>query len=139
LVELEEKAEQLQKEGKFGESLDLMEEIIILKKNAYGEDSEEYMNTCEKLSELCNLIAMICLQKEKYDNCLDFLKKAENLSQNSDTFRAITYNNMACYYRNCKKLRSALNFLKKALDIEIKQENPKTIADTHLNTCAVLS
>jgi len=54
-----------------------MEEIIIIKKNAYGEESEEYMNTREKLSELCNLIAMICLQKDKTENCLDFLKKAE--------------------------------------------------------------
>jgi len=63
-----------------------------------------YVERCE----LCNLISMICLQKEKYDASLDFLKKAEILCQNSLNYKAITYNNMACYYRKTDKLRTAL-------------------------------
>jgi hypothetical protein len=46
---------------------------------------------------------------------------------------------MACYYRRSGKLRSALQYLQQALDIEIKSDNPQSLADTHLNMCAVLS
>jgi hypothetical protein len=51
----------------------------------------------------------------------------------------MTYNNMACYYRKLGHLRSALIYLEKALDIESKQVQKASMADTHLNTCAVLS
>ena len=36
-------------------------------------------------------------------------------------------------------MRSALQYLEKALDIEIRMENPQSLADTHLNMCAVKS
>ena len=36
---------------------------------------------------------------EKFDATFEFLKKAEVLAQNSFELKAITYNNMACYYR----------------------------------------
>jgi hypothetical protein len=98
----------LQKGGKYGESLDILEEILNLKRNAYGEKSDEYLRTSEKLCELCNLISMICLQKEKFDASLDFLRKAEILCQSSLHYKAITFNNMACYYRRTNKLRTAL-------------------------------
>ena len=51
----------------------------------------------------------------------------------------MTFNNMACYYRRIGKLRTALNFLQKALTIESRLQRPETQADTHLNICAVLS
>ena len=54
--------------------------MLSIKKNAFGDNSDEYLKTSDKICELCNLIAMIFLQKEKMDACLDFLKKAEILS-----------------------------------------------------------
>lgn len=36
-------------------------------------------------------------------------------------------------------MRTALNFLQKALQIESRLQRPETQADTHLNICAVLS
>lgn len=36
-------------------------------------------------------------------------------------------------------MRTALNFLQKALTIEARLQRPETQADTHLNICAVLS
>ena len=51
----------------------------------------------------------------------------------------MTYNNLACYYRMLGHLRSALIYLEKALDIESRQNQTAAMADTHLNTCAVLS
>ena len=42
---------------------------------------------------------MIFLKKEKYDICLEFLKKAEILSEKLPNFRSVTLNNLACFYR----------------------------------------
>ncbi len=82
---------------------------------------------------------MLFLQKEKFELSLDLLRKAEILCQSSLRLKATTYNNMACFYRRTGKLRTALNYLLNALDIEIKIDNTSTLADTHLNLCAVLS
>jgi len=51
----------------------------------------------------------------------------------------MTFNNMACYYRRIGKMRTALNFLQRALTIESRLQRPEIQADTHLNICAVLS
>ncbi|MDR3547278.1 MAG: hypothetical protein P4M11_03195 [Candidatus Pacebacteria bacterium] len=83
---------------------------------------------------------------------LDLLRKAETLSKNSLRLRAITCNNLACYYNRTKKARSAVNFLESALTFEYKQlkeiddaaafeaallvDNP---SDAHLNLCVSLS
>ena len=82
---------------------------------------------------------MIFLQRESFDEALEFLKKAETLCQSSVQFKAITFNNLACFYRRTGKLRTALIFLNKTVEMEIKLENSQNIADTHLNLCAVLS
>lgn len=58
---------------------------------------------------------------------------------NSSQSRATTYNNLACYYRRTGKLRAALSYLGQALALEVRLEKPATLADTHLNICAVLS
>ena len=72
------------------------------------------------------------------------------MTEETDRFRAVTYNNFACIFRKTKKLRSALNYLEKALEIEynylhyseeaveesLQVSNP---CDIHLNICAILS
>ena len=67
------------------------------------------------------------------------LKKSEELCENNELGQAMTFNNMACYYRRIGKMRTALNFLQRALTIESRLQRPETQADTHLNICAVLS
>jgi tetratricopeptide (TPR) repeat protein len=52
---------------------------------------------------------------------------------------AITYNNLACYYKQTGNPRTALIYLEKALDLESFMDDLSFKADTHLNTCAVLS
>lgn len=78
------------------------------------------------------------------------MRKAETLTEDGDRFRAVTYNNFACVFRRTKKLRSALSYLEKALEIEynylhfsdetvdecLQVSNP---CDIHLNICAILS
>jgi len=46
------------------------------------------------------------------------LRKAETLTDDNNKYRAVTYNNFACIFRRTKKLRSALTYLEKALEIE---------------------
>jgi tetratricopeptide (TPR) repeat protein len=81
---------------------------------------------------------------------LELLRKAETLTEEGDKYRAVTYNNFACIFRRTKKLRSALSYLEKALEIEynylhysedsvddcLQVLNP---TDIHLNICAILS
>ena len=55
---------------------------------------------------------------ENFTVALELLKKAETLTEEGDKYRAVTYNNFACIFRRTKKLRSALNYLEKALEIE---------------------
>jgi len=55
---------------------------------------------------------------ENYAVALELLKKAEAYTEEGDRYRAVTYNNFACIFRRTKKLRSALAFLEKALEIE---------------------
>ncbi len=116
-----------------------MEEIVGIKKNVYGIDHPEFDKAAEKLCGYLNIAAMELLQKEQFDKTLDYLRKAELLTKNSIVFKATTYNNLACYYRRTGKVRTALSYLIQALELELKMDNPKTLADTHLNLCAVLS
>ena len=101
----------------------MLEDILNQKRTYIPEDKDEYLKTAERICELCNLIAMVFLQKEKFDECLDYLKRAEKLSHNFLTFKAITMNNLACFYRRTGKLRSANQYLEQAIQLEIKLDN----------------
>lgn len=79
------------------------------------------------------------LHMEQFDLTIDHLRKAELVARNSLALKSTTYNNMACYYRRTGKVRTALSYLIQALELELKIDQPKTLADTHLNLCAVLS
>jgi tetratricopeptide (TPR) repeat protein len=90
------------------------------------------------------------LPAENFQVSLELLHKAVSLTEEGDRYRAVTYNNFACVFRRTKKLRSALSYLEKALEIEynylhfseqavdecLQISNP---CDIHLNICAILS
>lgn len=67
---------------------------------------------CENKLQILNILI------ENYSVALELLKKAEAYTDEGDRYRAVTYNNFACIFRRTKKLRSALSFLEKALEIE---------------------
>ena len=87
--------------------------------------------------------------------CQELLKKAEIYTESgNERIRAITFNNYACLFRKTKKLRNALQYLEKALEIEyqclnsgdqsdqLKVEQSLVISnpcEIHLNICAILS
>lgn len=76
------------------------------------------MKTSGEAAIVCKILSMSFLQKENYAIALELLKKAEAYTDEGDRYRAVTYNNFACIFRRTKKLRSALSFLEKALEIE---------------------
>ena len=53
-------------QGKYEECIDIMEEIVSIKKSVYGIGHSEFEAASEKLCEYLNLAAMIHLQKEKF-------------------------------------------------------------------------
>ena len=67
------------------------------------------------------MLAISFLKESNFQQAIELLRKSETLAENNDHGLAMTYNNMACYYRKLGHLRSALIYLEKALDIESKQ------------------
>jgi tetratricopeptide (TPR) repeat protein len=117
LASLSARCEALQRGGKHLECVDILEEVLSIKKQMFGLDHPEFTAASEKLCEELNLAAMVFLQKEKYEVSLDLLKKAELVAQNIQEYQATTYNNLACYYRRTGKHRTALAYLIQALDL----------------------
>lgn len=131
---------QLQRQGNYLEALECMERGLVLRQHFFGSDSDEVWRACKTVGEMCNLLAMTYLQQEEFPMVLELLKKAEILTERDQPGKAVTLNNLACYYRRQGKLHAALQYLQRALKIEAKLgDKVETPADTHLNTCAVLS
>lgn len=116
-----------------------MERGLVLRQHFFGADSDEVWRACKTVGEMCNLLAMTYLQQEDFAMVLELLKKAEILTERDNAGRAVTFNNLACYYRRQGKLHASLQYLQKALKIESRLERVENAADTYLNTCAVLS
>jgi tetratricopeptide (TPR) repeat protein len=116
-----------------------MERGLVLRQHFFGADSSEVWRACKVVGEMCNLLAMTYLQQEDFGMVLELLKKAEILTERDPSGRAVTFNNLACYYRRQGKLHASLQYLQKALKIESRLQEVANPADTHLNACAVLS
>jgi tetratricopeptide (TPR) repeat protein len=92
-----------------------------------------------------NRKAMDHLRNEDFKSSLFFLQKAESLInsvqlENRKKLYGLTLNNFGCYYKRTNKLPVALNFLKKALEVQSQPPvDLNNLAGTHLNICAILS
>ena len=110
--------------------------------------AEEDLTELESIVLRYNRVAMDYLKLENYKETLVLLKKADNILTTEDKITmpnrlklvSITYNNLGCYYKKNKKPLVALNFLQRALELEIESDADNTnIAGSHLNICAILS
>jgi len=108
-------------------------------KNVSGTKSSDFTGVCTNICNVCNLLAVNLIKDEKFGEALDLLKKSELLSESNERGLAMTYNNFACYYRKIGHLRTSLIYLEQALELESNLESSSEKAETHLNTCAVLS
>ena len=161
------KAISLKDAGKHIESLQKLDELsTFLKNNGSGDISsttgpvsEEQLKICKQIAIICNVLAMAHLHTEDFKMCQELLKKAEIYTESGNPrIRAITFNNYACLYRRTKKLRGALNYLEKALELEYMclndaEDDPEQMSnlsvekslvisnpcEIHLNICAILS
>ena len=139
LQRIDETCVSLQEQGRYLEALECMERGLVLRQHFFGAESDEVWRACKTVGEMCNLLAMTYLQQDDFAMVLELLKKAEILTERDPAGRAVTFNNLACYYRRQGKLHSALSYMQKALRIESRLEKVDNPADTHLNMCAVLS
>lgn len=139
ITELEDQANKFHEDLKYLEAIDTLEELLVLKKEEYGTTGPEFTKTCRQLCEISNILSVFYLKKDATKQAYDILKKSEALWDNNELGKAMTYNNMAWYYRRVGKLRTALKFLEQALSIESRLNKIDTQADTHLNIWAVLS
>jgi len=115
-----------------------LEQGLYLRRRLYAESSSQVATACRHLCEACNLAATRFLQTENLKGAHDLLKRAEQVADKCDADRAITWNNLACYYRRTGKLRTAVSFLERALALE-EHTGSCDLAETHLNLCATLS
>merc|ERR1719498_1468329 len=93
---------------------------------------------CHQLAEVCNVAGTAMLSQGKLKAAFELLQRADQVADKNQRDKAITWNNLACYYRRIGKLRSAATLLERALEIEEYAE-PSSAAQTHLNLCATLS
>jgi len=137
----------LQQQGMYPEALKYMERCLTLTSELHGPESGLAWEARKNVADLCNMLAMNALNTGEMDQCYTLLTRAEQLTAgktgapSSDRLRlrAVTLNNLGCYYKKKGRLRSALKCLGKALKIESRLKDVKNPADTHLNICACQS
>ncbi|KAJ8599302.1 hypothetical protein CTAYLR_008836 [Chrysophaeum taylorii] len=139
LQRIDEACTTFQQNGQYLEALECMERGLVLRQHFYGAGSDQVWKACKTVGEMCNLLAMTYLQQEDFAMVIELLKKAEILTERDAAGKAVTFNNLACYYRRQGKLHAALQYLQKALKIEGRMKEVENPADTYLNACAVLS
>merc|ERR1712093_545600 len=126
-----------------------MEQSLLLRKDTLGVTHPDVQNLGKAHTHEYNAIAMQVLRADDmFDAVHSLLKKAYVMTE-PDTFfvdtnlrlrmRAITLNNLGCLCKRRGKLASALNYLEKALKIEMTTPGCDNPAGTHVNVCAVLS
>ena len=92
---------------------------------------------------------MQLVERREFDEAYELLKKAEVLTDdggclvNDDARRlrlsAVTFNNMGCFFKRRSKLHAALQYLFRALEVELQTESAENPSATHLNICATFS
>jgi tetratricopeptide (TPR) repeat protein len=137
-----------QQEGKSFEALEFLEKGLFLRKELLGAEHPEVSKVCQVFTTSCNTLAMNALQKENFMVAFELLKKGEILTSSGGyihdkkirmKLRAVTFNNFGCFYKRRGKLHAALQYLAKALKIELASQDVDNPAGTHLNLCATLS
>merc|ERR1712217_361292 len=127
-----------------------LEQVLRAEQATVQQMQDTVLSTLfQRLAVGYNTLGMKHLKDGNTETSCKFFEKAEaltdpaNLHMNPDSrlvLRAVTYNNMGCFYKSMSRLHTALQYLRKAQKIEERSngkcQNP---AGTHLNICALLS
>jgi len=149
-VEAEREFVNLQSAGEHEAAVRVLENALRSEQETVQRMKDSVLSTLfERLAVGYNTLGMKHLKDGNNDVSAKFFEKAEALTDPANlhmvpdqrlVLRAVTYNNMGCFYKSMNKLHTALQYLKKAQSIEERSrgrcENP---AGTQLNMCALLS
>eukprot|EP01052_Picozoa_sp_SAG31_P028235 SAG31_NODE_2709_length_5210_cov_2.333203_2_plen_210_part_00 len=125
------------------------------KERAHQTLESDQMNAVEYVRTM-NLNGMTCLRQGRNEEALRFLSMAREVvcgvpvplqfsmipGPMRRELKAVTLNNLGCFYKEMKRYHLALEYCKSALDIERKLPVPldvQSFASTHLNVCSILS
>merc|ERR1719174_3596795 len=149
-IEAEREFVHLQSNGEHEAAVRCLENVLRAEQRAVQQMRDTLLSTLfERLAVGYNTLGMKYLKDGNTEVSLKFFEKAEALTDPANlhmtpegqlVLRAVTYNNMGCFYKSMSKLHTALQYLRKAQKIEERSmgkcQNP---AGTHLNLCALLS
>jgi len=149
-VDAEREFIELQAAGDHDAAVRTVETVLRAEQQTVQQMQDTVLSTLfERLAVGYNTLGMKSLKEGNVQESCRFFEKAEaltdpaNLHMNAESrlvLRAVTYNNMGCFYKSMSKLHTALQYLRKAQKIEERSkgkcQNP---AGTHLNLCALLS
>lgn len=149
-VEAEREFVQLQEAGDHDAAVRCLETVLRQEQAKVQQMQDTVLSSLfERLAVGYNTLGMKYLKDGNTEISCKFFEKAEaltdpaNLHLNPESrlvLRAVTYNNMGCFYKSMSKLHTALQYLRKAQALEARSkgkcQNP---AGTHLNLCALLS
>ncbi|CAE7588923.1 unnamed protein product, partial [Symbiodinium pilosum] len=120
---------------------------ICVRQQLLGDEHEELLASIEKYVVSCNSWGVHCLGTGNFTAALELFKKAEAMTEADNVpnfksrvaLRAVTFNNLCCYYRTRGKLNAALQFAEKALKIEQRYKEADSPARSFLNYGVLLS
>lgn len=149
-IEAEREFVQLQNSGEHEGAVRVLEAVLRSHQEVVQRMRDAVLSTLfERLAVGYNTLGMKHLKDGNNEISAKFFEKAEALTDPANlhmipeqrlVLRAVTYNNMGCFYKSLNKLHTALQYLKKAQSIEERSrgrcQNP---AGTQLNMCALLS
>ena len=112
--------------------------------------------TYEEMVAMLNSSGMQALAEGHHEEALKFLMIAKDVVTTDarsgyDTaaqliepdlqgqLKAVTLNNIGCFYKNTGRPHLALQYCNSALDIEREMDDGLSMASTHLNLCSILS
>jgi tetratricopeptide (TPR) repeat protein len=156
LIQDEDRHQQLIEAGEYSTFISSMEHGWRLREEMFGKGAPQVQEHVEELVLMLNNVSMHLVNIMVPDGndlsanlAYDYLNRALLLTDSSsDTvkdsnakkrLRAVTFNNMACYFERRNKFLQSLEFLDKALRLELDVELVEDPSATHLNLCRVLS
>jgi tetratricopeptide (TPR) repeat protein len=149
-IEAERKFVELESKGEPESAVRVLEDTLRREQRTVQSLRGTYLSSLfERMTVGYNTVGMKHLKEGNSDTALKYFEKAEALTDPANShvnpearrvLRAVTYNNLGCFFKSMNKLHTASQYLKKALAIE-EQSGPKSQnpAGTHLNLCALLS
>merc|ERR1719343_479789 len=140
----------LQAAGEHDAAVRCLENVLRAEQGTVQQMQDTVLSTLfERLAVGYNTLGMKHLKEGNTESSCKFFEKAEaltdpaNLHMSAESrlvLRAVTYNNMGCFYKSMSKLHTALQYLRKAQKIEERSQGKcQNPAGTHLNICALLS